>query len=109
MRAVSYGPPLKDFTITGWRYAGWHSASRTRSSQTASFSGGFLGLMASALTAISAVTTLLGGRPSGTPITMLPMGVLGAAAATAMYLAFFTPAWYVGWLRSQAPNSSGRI
>jgi len=65
--------------------------------------------MASALTAISAVTTLLGGRPSGTPITMLPMGVLGAAAATAMYLAFFTPAWYVGWLRSQAPNSSGRI
>jgi len=40
---------------------------------------------------------------------MLPMGVLGAAAATAMYLAFFTPAWYVGWLRSQAPNSSGRI
>jgi hypothetical protein len=74
------------------------------------FLWGFFGLMASALTAISAVTALLGGRPSGTPITMLPMGVLGAAAATAMYLAFFSPAWYVGWLQSQVPKaSSGRI
>jgi hypothetical protein len=74
------------------------------------FLWGFFGLMASALTAISAVIAVLGGKPSGTPITMLPMGVLGAAAATAMYLAFFSPAWYVGWLQSQASNANaGRI
>ncbi|HBZ72807.1 MAG TPA: hypothetical protein DEP35_24980 [Deltaproteobacteria bacterium] len=70
------------------------------------FLWGFFGLMASALTAISAVAILLGGRPSGTPVTMLPMGVLGVAAVIAMYLAFFSPAWYVDWLRNQAPKAS---
>jgi len=70
------------------------------------FLWGFFGLMASVLTAISAITVLLGGKPSGTPATMLPMGVLGAAAVIAMYLAFFSPSWYVGWLRSQALNAN---
>lgn len=70
------------------------------------FLWGFFGFMASALTGISAVTALLGGRPSGTPVTMLPMGVLGVAAAIAMYLAFFSPAWYVGWLQGQVPKAS---
>jgi len=74
------------------------------------FLWGFFGLMASSLTAIAAVSALLGGKPSGTPVTMLPMGVLGAAAAAAMYLAFFSPAWYTGWLARHAPKENfGRV
>jgi hypothetical protein len=69
------------------------------------FLWGFFGPMASSLTAISAVTAFLGSRPSGTPVTMLPMGVLGGAA---MYLAFFSPTWYAGWHQSEAPTSSSR-
>ena len=60
---------------------------------------GLFGLMATGINAVSAVGVQLGRDPATSLLILFPMGVLGAAASALMYLAFFPPAWYVGWLR----------
>jgi hypothetical protein len=64
---------------------------------------GLFGLMATGINLASVVGVVLGVDPAESLLVLLPMGVLGAAASVLMYLAFFPPAWYVGWLRGTAP------
>jgi hypothetical protein len=63
---------------------------------------GLFGLMATGINLASATGVVLGVDPAQSLLVLLPMGVLGAAASALMYLAFFPPAWYVGWLRPGA-------
>lgn len=60
---------------------------------------GLFGVMATGINAASLTGVLLDRDPASSLVILLPMGVLGAAASGAMYLAFFPPAWYVGRLR----------
>jgi hypothetical protein len=62
---------------------------------------GLFGLMATGINTMSALGVLLGADPAESLLVLLPMGVLGAAATALMYLAFFPPPWYVGWLRGE--------
>jgi hypothetical protein len=63
---------------------------------------GVFGLMATGINVASAAGNALGIDPSRSPIVLVPMGVLGAAASVAMTLAFFPPAWYLARLRGTA-------
>jgi hypothetical protein len=63
---------------------------------------GVFGLMATGINVSSAIGNLLGVDPTRSPAVLVPMGVLGALAGAAMYLAFVPPAWYLGWLRGGA-------
>ena len=63
---------------------------------------GLFGLMATGINVTSALGNLLGLDPTRSPVVLFPMGVLGGFASIAMSLAFFPPAWYVGWLRGNA-------
>jgi hypothetical protein len=64
---------------------------------------GVFGLSASAINATSSIANALGLDPSRSPLVLVPMGVLGAVASVAMYLAFLPPAWYLGRVRAHAP------
>jgi hypothetical protein len=63
---------------------------------------GVFGLMACGINLSSAIGNLLALDPSRSPVVLVPMGVLGAIACVAMYLAFLPPAWYLAWLRAGA-------
>jgi hypothetical protein len=63
---------------------------------------GVFGLLAVGINCASAVGNWMGIDPSHSPVVLVPMGVLGALASIAMYLAFFPPARYLGWLRAGA-------
>jgi len=65
------------------------------------FLWGLFGLFATAINLASVVGLVL-GLPSYSLLTLLPMGTLGAGGAFVMYLAFFPPAWYLGWVRGAA-------
>jgi hypothetical protein len=60
------------------------------------------GLMACGINLSSALGNLMGVDPTRSALVLVPMGVLGAIACVAMYLAFLPPAWYLGWLRGGA-------
>ncbi len=62
---------------------------------------GVFGLMATGINVSSAIGNLLGVDPTRSPTVLVPMGVLGALASAAMYLAFVPPAWYLDWLRGE--------
>jgi hypothetical protein len=63
---------------------------------------GMFGMAATGINVTSSLGVVLGVDPAGSLLVMMPMGVLGGASAVLMYLAFFPPAWYVGWLRGSA-------
>jgi hypothetical protein len=63
---------------------------------------GLFGLMATAINATSAVGNAIGADPSKSPLVLIPLGVLGAVASAAMYLAFMPPAAYLKLVRSRA-------
>jgi hypothetical protein len=63
---------------------------------------GLFGLMATGINVASAAGVVLGADPTHSPLVLVPMGLLGAGAALAKYLAFFPPAWYLGRLRTPA-------
>jgi hypothetical protein len=63
---------------------------------------GLFGLMATGINVASAAGNVLGIDPSRSPLVLVPMGVLGAIASVAMYLAFFPPAWYLARVRGGA-------
>ena len=66
---------------------------------------GAFGLLATGINLTSAIGNGLGVDPTRSPLVMVPMGVLGALASVAMYLAFFEPDWYVAWIRAHSISS----
>jgi hypothetical protein len=60
------------------------------------------GLMASGICVASSIGTFLELDPTASPAILLPMGVLGAGASAAMYLAFAPPAWYLARVRARS-------
>jgi hypothetical protein len=62
----------------------------------------FYGIAATGITAANAVGVLLGHNISTSLVVLLPAGVLGFAAAIAIYLVFLPPAWYLARLGAQA-------
>lgn len=59
------------------------------------------GIAATGINLASAIGAAMGVDPSRSAITLVPMGVLGAIASVAMYLAFLPPASYVARVRAR--------
>jgi hypothetical protein len=64
-------------------------------------------LAASVMLAANVVGVLLGHDISTSLVVLLPSGVLGVAAAAAMYLAFLPPGWYLARVRAAAAPWAG--
>lgn len=62
---------------------------------------GLFGLAATGINLASGTGAALGHDPSKSPLTLLPMGVLGFFASVVMYLAFLPPAAYLDFVRSR--------
>lgn len=62
---------------------------------------GVFGLAASGINVASAIGNAIGADPSTSPLVLVPMGVLGAVASVAMYLAFLPPASYAERIRAR--------
>lgn len=63
---------------------------------------GVFGLAATGINVASGIGAALGHDPSKSPLTLVPMGVLGFFASVAMYLAFLPPAAYLDFVRARA-------
>ena len=66
---------------------------------------GLFGLAATGINLASGTGAALGHDPSKSPLTLVPMGVLGFLASVAMYLAFLPPAAYLDFVRSRVRAS----
>jgi len=62
---------------------------------------GFFGVCATGINATSFIGNAIGADPAHSPLVLVPMGVLGAIASVAMYLAFLPPASYLKRIRAR--------
>jgi hypothetical protein len=69
------------------------------------FLWGLFGAMATCINVVSVVSQMILGQAANSPAVMLSMGVFGVSASAAMYLAFFSPAWYLARVQRRAAHA----